>query len=344
MNIKNNSYNIDSGGKSKGPHNNSNETKLQISSSMKGKNKGSKNGMYGVESPNRIPIYIFDDNLVFIKSISSILDLSKLTNIDSSRLSQYLKKYDLLKIKDKYYSKQDKIDDITQLKIKEYKQLAVGVSQYDSNGNLIKHYKYTKDVCKTGLVNDNILRSHRNMPWKHNGFIWVFDDVEYNNFDLLNINDEKKIIFKPRNPNSVLNNTIVYKYDILGNYIKSYNCIAEVIKTEKITYNSLKRIHYGPWPNNNHIWCGEKYDESSNIDLIITAFRQLRNYTKKVPVFQFDENNKIINVYESLSVLKKKTGLSRDLFVKNIKYGPFKYKNHIWTDLEHINYILNSVN
>ena len=83
----------------------------------------------------------------------------------------------MLKVDDRYYSKSISItiDDISNAKI--YEKLNVGVSQYDLNGNLIKHYKCTNYVNETGLVKDGTLREHRDKPWRYKGYVWVFDDI-----------------------------------------------------------------------------------------------------------------------------------------------------------------------
>lgn len=336
--FKDHSYNIDKGGKSKGPHTNNIDVREKISISMNGKNKGEKNGMFGVDSPNRVPIHIFDTNFTLIHTIPCITDCSKLLNIESSRLSGYLKKYDLLKVRDKYYSKLYNVNDLNS--IKEYKPLAVGISLYDMNGILVKHYKYTKDACKDYSVNENLLRVHRNKPWIYKNFIWVFDDIK-DQYKEININElklnERK--FKPKNKKSILNNTNIYKYDICGNYIRTYNCFTDAIKEEKITYNSLKRIHYGPWFSNGYIWSGE--NNLTGIDLVIKACEQLKLYTNKTPILQFNKNRQCICIYESLKQVKEKFNLSRETFSKHIKNGPFEYKNYIWTDVENSKYILN---
>lgn len=335
--FKEHSYNIDKGGKSKGPHKNNIDVREKISVSMNGKNKGEKNGMFGVDSPNRIPIYVFDINFTLINTIPCITNCSKLLNIGSSRLSGYLKKYDILKVGDKYYSKFCKVNDSNS--IKEYKPLAVGISLYDMNGILIKHYKYTKDACKDYFINENLLRYHRNKPWVYKNYIWVFDDIK-EQYNIININNIKtnNRIFKPKNPNSILENTKIYKYDLRGVYIKSYNCLAEASKEEKITYNSLKRIHYGPWICNGYIWSGK--NDLQGIDLVINACKQLKIYTNKTPILQFNQNRQCVYVYESLKQVKEKFNLSRETFLKYIKNGPFEYKNYLWTDVENSKYIL----
>ncbi len=333
---KEQSYNIDPGGKSKGPHNNSDTIKSKISASMKGKNKGQKNGMYGRPSSKRIKVYVFNEYFELINEIDCISNCSKILNIESSRLCNYLAKNDLLQVQNLYYSKSKNIINCGCIRIKKYKYKPVGVSQYDENGNLVKYYKFTKDVCKDGLVNDNLLRSHRDKPWKYKNYIWVFDDIK-DKYDILDVDNIKT--FKPKKSESILNYTILYKYDFFGNFVKKYNYLAEAIREEHITYNSLKRIHYGPWISNGYIWTGE--NNLTGFKLVVKACEQLKKYTGKIPILQFDKNRNYISLYESMSQLKKKYGLiSRDTFLKYISNGPFEYKNYIWTDLDRLNKLI----
>lgn len=321
-------YNIDNGGKSKGVRQISLKRRKQISNSMKGKNTGSKNGMYQKTVVNK-NVYVFNDQQQLINTICSIKKCSKILSIHPSNLSNLLIKY-VLKIGNYFYSSSKTIEK----PIKIYKTLAVGVSQYDLNGNLIKHYNNTIEVTKNGLVNDNLLRTHRNNPWIYKDYIWVFDD--------LGITDKQIIIncakpteqkYKPRIKDSNLKNTIIYQYDLFGNFIKQYDCFTDAIKEIGVTYNSLKRLHHGSWVANDFIWATSHIDKK---DLIIEAYSNISQYTSKYPIFQFDLEGNLIRAFISQSEIKKQYKLSRDTIMKYINNGPFIYKGYIWVDLNQL--------
>lgn len=329
------SYNIEDGGKSKGEHRNSDEVKHLISESMKGKNAGTKNGMYGRSgelSLNSIPVYEFD-NITMIKKYSCVRECSKVLGIESSLLSSYLNK-SVLKVNDKYYSKSMSItnNDINNAKI--YTKLNVGVSQYDFNGNLIKHYKCTNHVNKTGLVSDSTLRDHRDKPWKYNGYIWVFDDIICSKDDIINAS-ETIIISKPKESNSILKTTMVNKYDMMGKFIISYPSFAEAINNDIVLQNDLKYLHKGAWPSKGYIWVGDN-NNLEGFDLVLEAFTNVYRQTLKIPYFEFDLNGRFIKAYHSQNDMKKHNGLSRDTIMKYMNDGPFIYKDTIITDLNHL--------
>lgn len=329
------SYNIEDGGKSKGEHRNSEEVKLMISESMKGKNTGIKNGMYGKYgelSINSIPVYEFS-NTTMIKKYSCVRECSEVLGIGSSLLSSYLNK-NVLKVDDMYYSKSTSItiDDISNAKI--YKKLNVGVSQYDLNGNLIKHYKCTNYVNETGLVKDGTLREHRDKPWRYKGYVWVFDDIICSKEDIINAS-ETIITSKPKESDSVLKTTIVNKYDMMGKFIISYHSFAEAINNDIVLQNDLKHLHNGAWPSKGYIWVGDN-NNLEGFELVLDAFINIYKQSHKMPYFEFDLNGKFIKAYSSQNDMKNHNGLSRDTMIKYINDGPFIYKDTIITDLNHL--------
>ena len=337
------SYNIEDGGKSKGEHRNSEEVKRMISESMKGKNAGIKNGMYGKSgelSINSIPVYEFS-NTTMVKKYSCVRECSEVLGIGSSLLSSYLNK-NVLKVDDKYYSKSTSItiDDISNAKI--YEKLNVGVSQYDLNGNLIKHYKCTNYVNETGLVKDGTLREHRNKPWRYKGYVWVFDDIICSKEDIINAS-ETIIISKPKESDSVLKTTMVNKYDMTGKFIISYPSFTEAINNDIILQNDLKHLHNGAWPSKGDIWVGDN-NNSEGFELVLEAFTNIYKQSHKIPYFEFDLNGKFIKAYPSQNDMKKHNGLSRDTVIKYINDGPFIYKDTIITDLNHLHPIDNIKN
>ena len=329
------SYNIEDGGKSKGEHRNSEEVKQMISESMKGKNAGIKNGMYGKSgelSINSISVYEFS-NTTMVKKYSCVRECSEVLGIGSSLLSSYLNK-NVLKVDNKYYSKSTSItiDDISNAKI--YEKLNVGVSQYDLNGNLIKHYKCTNYVNKTGLVKDGTLREHRDKPWRYKGYVWVFDDIICSKEDIINAS-ETIIISKPKESDSVLKTTMVNKYDMMGKFIISYPSFTEAVNNDIVIQNDLKHLHNGAWPSKGYIWVGDN-NSLEGFELVLEAFTNIYKQSHKIPYFEFDLNGKFIKAYPSQNDMKKHNGLSRDTVIKYINDGPFIYKDTIITDLNHL--------
>lgn len=329
------SYNIEDGGKSKGEHRNSDEVKTSISISMKGKNAGNKNGMYGKKgelSINSIPVYEFD-NTIMIKKYSCVRECSEYLNIDSSLLSSYLNK-GVLKVGNLYYSKSNILteNDINCSKL--YKKLKVGISQYDLNGDLITHYDYLNQVNNTGLVRDSTLRNHKDKPWKYNGYIWVFDNIKCSKKDIINASETIKI-FKSKNNSSILKTTIVHKFNMNGEFISSYSSFADAIKNNDIIQNDLRHLHKGPWIAKGFIWAGDN-NKLRGFELAIAAAINVNKYTHKLPYFQFDLNGDFTKLYISQNDMKKHIGLSRDTIIKYTNKGPVIYKNIIITDLSHL--------
>lgn len=335
------SYNIEAGGKSKGEHKNSEEVKILISNSMKGKNAGNKNGMYGKSgelSINSIPVYEFNGE-VLIKKYSSVRECANQLNIGSSLLSSYLNKGSL-KVGDFYYSKNNTLTkyDIELAKI--YRKLNIGISQYDLNGQLINHYKYLNQVNSTGLVRDNTLRRHKNQPWRYNGYIWVFDDIKCSIDDIINAS-ETSVNFKPKNNSSILKTTIVHKFNMNGEFISSYSSFTDAIQNNDIIQNDLKHLHKGPWIAKGFIWVGDN-NKLEGLELVIEAAINVNKYSHKVPYFEFDLNGNFIKVYTSQNEMKKYNGLSRDTIIVHMKNGPIIYKDTIISDLNHL-YPINNI-
>ena len=323
-------YNIEDGGKSKGVHRNSEEIKRMISESMKGKNAGAKNGMYGKPSSKRLIVYQYDLDKNLINTYPSISLAANLMGIMGSTLSNTLK-IGPIRI-DNYIYSTSELKDININDIRVHRKINIKVHQYDLDKNLINTYKSTVDAIKTGLVTQNIIDRIKNYPYLHNGYIWVRSDTDFDINEYKTINDLKNA-YKGIN-NRYFGYTIKV-YDNKGVYLNSYNSMNNVCKELKIVSDIVRYAHSGPWFAHNYIITNNDNTLEGD-ELVIAAYLHVAEETQCKPIFLFDFNGKLVNTYKSIQDARKDYRIPVDSFRRCFKNGPFKYKGYIWSDVDNL--------
>ena len=323
-------YNLCDGGKSKGIHRNSEEVKRMISKSMKGKNVGKKNGMYGKPSPRRLIVYQYDLDKNLVNTYPSISAAANLIGTSASSTSNTLKKGPI-RIGKFIYSTSE-LNDIDINDIRVHHKLNIKVYQYDLNKNLINTYKNTIEAIKTKLVYQGIIDRIKEYPYLHNGYIWMRSDTEFDINEYKTI-DDLKSDYRERNPEFF--GYTIKVYDNKGIYLNSYNSINDVCKELMLANDIVRYSHDGPWITHNYI-ITNKDNELEGDELVIAANVHVSKETQCKPIFIFNDFGKLINSYKSIQEVKTDYRVPVDSFRKCLKFGPFRYKGYIWTDVDNL--------
>lgn len=323
-------YNLSDGGKSKGIHRNSEEVKKMISESMKGKNVGEKNGMYGKPSPRRLEVYQYDLDLNLMNTYPSILAAADIIKSPASSLSNVLKK-EPIRI-DKFIYSITELKNINIDDIRVYNKLNIKVYQYDLNKNLVNTYKNTIEAIKSKLVYQGIIDKIKEYPYLHNGYIWMRSDTEVSIDEYKTIDDLKKD-YRKQNPEFF--GYTIKVYDKKGIYLNSYNSINDICRELKLSSDIVRYTHSGPWITHNYI-ITNKDNELKGDELIITAHAHVAKEITSKPIFIFNNSGELINVYRSIQEVKHDYKVPADSFRRCLKKGPFKYKGYIWADMDNL--------
>lgn len=159
------------------------------------------------------------------------------------------------------------------------------VLQYDLNCNLIAKYESLKEASlKTG-IKDGVICACCNGTIKTAGrFLWKYED------------SDKKIVA----PLKVANRNVkVLQYDLKGNYLNTYNSIADASRKTKTIENGIYRC------------CHDKQKKSGNYQWkFITSNKKIKEvsiYATKVrEVLQYDLKGNFIAKYNTLTEAIKK--------------------------------------
>ncbi len=136
-------------------------------------------GTLGYRDDNKIkPVFLYDNKGVFFKSFIAIADCTKFLGTSKSTVRLAINKDFLVKgyiVKDYMVNKVDPILNI-QEKLKE--RLSKSVSQYDSDGNLIKKWVSTSEAARELNISGGHIRQVANgckKRKKAGGFIWKYE-------------------------------------------------------------------------------------------------------------------------------------------------------------------------
>lgn len=168
------------------------------------------------------------------------------------------------------------------------------IYQYDLSGILNNIYDNLDDMHqKTGYRKDYISAACRHTYSSANGYLWIYED-EIENIETL-LQKIPKSISQP-----------VLQYDLAGNFIAefpSYEAAAKVVNCSrsgisKAANNSIITLKGYYWKNKN-----------DTIDIKEKIQKQNNKYSnKKKQIAQLDEQNNILNIYDSIQTAANAMG------------------------------------
>ena len=187
--------------------------------------------------------------------------------------------------------------------------LMIKVNQYDLDGNFIKTWNSQIEVAEfLGIHPSNISHSiGRNT--QTNGFIFKKYEGNTNNIEPYN----KKLVY-----------TKVNQYDMNGNFMKTWNSVAEICKELKCSRNAIIYCCNGKQDSLYQKYIFRYYNENtSNIKI------EEKIHPNSKQVGQYDQNGNLINIYKSAAKAIKElqnSGIYNCLQGKSLTCGGYIWK------------------
>jgi len=253
--------------------------------------RGGDFNLSGADHHAAVSVFQYDFNGNNINQYDCIAEAARHTNVADSSIHNNISNRSLC-AGNFYWSKhelsEEEIKNLIFLNLSNNHKIPT--YQYDLHGNKINQYQSIKEAAqKTNIEHSNIAAVIRGDLRMTGGFFWSDHDLSPEEINTNII--EKNLQLRP-------NWKSVYQYDFDGNFINTYNSIAEAGKQTNILCTSIsacikQKVNYA----GNFVWSKHKLDEDEIRYRILD--KNLKIYRGSKPVYRFDMDGTYIDWFVS---------------------------------------------
>ena len=222
-------------------------------------------------------IYQFDLEGNVIKKWDSITSITKFFKCNKDRIHMCIK--DKRSFNNNYWAEVDTIN------VEEYRiSSREAVFQYNSEGMLLNSFKNVQEAAQKLDLDKQAITSSIYEKHKHSGYYF------------LHANDDINEVINNINSRKLRNQTVVYRYLKTGEFDSKYNSLSEAARINNTsTGNIIRAIK-------NESCCSE-YKWSYDYGETIPSYKERE--LKAIKVAQYDKNNNLIKIWDTVSECQK---------------------------------------
>ena len=222
-------------------------------------------------------IYQFDLEGNVIKKWDSIISITKFFKCNKDRIYMCIK--DKRSFNNNYWAEVDTIN------VEEYRISArEAVFQYNTEGTLLNSFKNVQEAAQKLDLDKQAISSA------------IFEKHKYAGYYFLHSNNDINEVINNINSRKLRNQTVVYRYLKTGDFDSKYNSLSEAARINNTSTGNIIRAIKNES-------CCSGYKWSYDYGETIPSYKERE--LKAIKVAQYDKNNNLIKIWDTVSECQK---------------------------------------